>query len=201
MQNAFGERITRLWRLGLSVLLGVSAMVVPTNLKASPITYSINQKVGIGSVTGSITTNGTIGTITTADITAWTLTMTDGTNTLTVSSTTPTAITQAPFSPSTDLTATLTDLNFNFGSTDGGFLILGMPTVPGSGGEVTWQASSGFGGQIHIFDINGDNIQVTDFPLSGDQVIASVGDVPEPGTLTLLGSALLSLGGTLRRHL
>jgi hypothetical protein len=40
---------------------------------ASPITYSVNQTVGAGSVSGFIETDGTIGTLTTANILNWNL--------------------------------------------------------------------------------------------------------------------------------
>jgi hypothetical protein len=180
------------------IALVFAAIVAPTVLKADSITYAVNQTVGIGSVVGSITTNGTIGTLTRSEITGWALTLNDGTNSLAVSSASPTAITQAPFPPSTDLTATLTNLLFNFSSTDSGFLILGLPTVPGGGGEVTWEASGSINSHIHIFDIDGDGIFLTTPTLVGNQVIASVSAaVPEPSTISLMligiGLVFLSL--------
>lgn len=139
---------------------------------AAPHTYTVNQTVGIGSVNGTITTDGTIGTLKSSDILGWALTLNDGTNTLSISQASASAITQAPFPPSTDLTATASDLLFDFSSMDGGFLILGLTTVPGNGGEVTWE-SVGLGQNIHLFDLKGDNVFLTTPTLFGNQVIAT----------------------------
>ena len=45
---------------------------------AVPITYDINYSIGIGSITGTIATNGTTGTLATADVTGWNFTAFDG---------------------------------------------------------------------------------------------------------------------------
>ena len=63
-------------------LVFFAAIVAPTVFEGQDINYTVNQTVGIGSMTGTITTDGTIGTLTTADTIGWNLTITDGTTTL-----------------------------------------------------------------------------------------------------------------------
>lgn len=46
--------------------------------QAVPITYDINRIVDGGSVIGTITTDGTIGTLATANVTSWSFTVFDG---------------------------------------------------------------------------------------------------------------------------
>ena len=61
------------------IALALAASLLPTAAKAD-ITYAVDETVGAGSATGFITTNGTIGTLDTADILDWNLTLNDGTN-------------------------------------------------------------------------------------------------------------------------
>ncbi len=48
---------------------------------AGNIIYTVNDPIGQGSVTGTITTDGTTGTIGSAHITDWNLLLSDGTHT------------------------------------------------------------------------------------------------------------------------
>jgi hypothetical protein len=48
---------------------------------AADIVYHVNDRVGVGSVTGTITTDGTTGTLFTFDIVAFNLTLNDVTGT------------------------------------------------------------------------------------------------------------------------
>lgn len=109
----------------LSLLLSVASLC-----NAASITYYIDQTVGAGGVTGDIVTDGTLGVLGTANILEWNLSPSDGT------------LTGADFGPNalasqsvlgSDLSATATQLSFNFSGGDSGYLFLsyggGSPVV------------------------------------------------------------------------
>src|SRR5260370_24568371 len=112
-----------------TIALALSAILAPTALRASDITYTVNQTVGAGSVTGFITTDGTIGTLGTADIVNWDLTLNDGTN--------PVFVLLGPTSGNNsgeeiagaDLTASATQLLYNFNASDNGVFIIESPRL------------------------------------------------------------------------
>lgn len=168
------------------IALALAATLVPTVAKADNITYTVDETVGIGQVSGSITTNGTIGTLVTADIVDWNVLLNDGTN--------PPVDLEGPLSGNNslvfldgDLSATATQLLFNFGAADGGrfqFYVIGGPVV-------CWST---------IVDCTGSPVGVsldtlTPFShvvytaISDTEAIASVstsGTVPEPSSAVLL---------------
>jgi hypothetical protein len=175
------------------ITLALAATLVPTVAKADT-TYAVDETVGIGVVTGSITTNGTIGTLDSADIVNWNLVLNDGTN--------PTFDLEGPasgnnsliFMDGSDLTATATQLLFAFGAADGGrlqFYISGGPIICYS----TIVDCTGTPVGISLDTVTPDNHFVYT-ALSDTEVIANVAGVPsapEPGTVVLLlaGIALL----------
>jgi hypothetical protein len=81
-----GVTIMKPKRLGLAgaALAGAVALCAATPSNANPIIYNVNLTIGTGSVTGTITTNGTIGLLARDDITDWNLTLSDGTHTQTL---------------------------------------------------------------------------------------------------------------------
>jgi hypothetical protein len=99
------------------ITLALAAALSPTAAKADT-TYAVHETVGVGSATGFITTNGTIGTLDIADILDWNLTLNDGTH--------PPVDLEGPASGNnslallvgSDLTATPTQLLFAFGAAD-----------------------------------------------------------------------------------
>jgi hypothetical protein len=54
-------------------------IMLPTMARADT-QYNVNLSIGTGTVTGTITTDGNTGTLTTSDIKDWNLTITDGAN-------------------------------------------------------------------------------------------------------------------------
>jgi hypothetical protein len=102
-----------------AALAGAVAICAVTSSKAD-IIYDVNLAVAIGSATGSITTDGVIGVLSTADITGWNLTLNDGTRT---------HLLQGPSLNSSvavrgsHLTASATGLFFNFSGSDEGDVI------------------------------------------------------------------------------
>ncbi len=86
---------------------------------------TVNDTVGAGTVTGTITTDGTLGILHTANIIDWDLVLKNGFGT-TLDLTGPSAA--APVEGAdvvgSDLTASAQSLSFNFSATDGGFFVI-----------------------------------------------------------------------------
>ena len=160
---------------------------------ATPESYNVNQTLGAGNVTGFIETDGTIGTLSTAEILDWNLLLDDGSHTFDllgpytgVNSNSHVLVTGS------SLSATATQLLFDFGAA--GNLIFQAPDVNVSpfgnfwclqGGGTVCSATSGQG---HVLNVVPDGNMFTS--ATGSQVI---GSVPEPASLALLGSALAGL--------
>src|ERR1700687_634928 len=102
-------------------LAAVALLGWVTPVQANGITYTFNQSVGPGSVTGTIETDGITGTLAFADILGWNLTLNDGYGD--VSNLIPSNSLLSPNSFAGDLTASLTALMFDFNG-NGGILAI-----------------------------------------------------------------------------
>jgi hypothetical protein len=65
-------------RVTMRHLIGLILLVVSTLANAGPITYDVNRKVGGGSVFGTITTDGTVGSLANSNILDWSLLLDTG---------------------------------------------------------------------------------------------------------------------------
>jgi hypothetical protein len=163
------------------VLLGL--MLTPAASRATTITYKVNITFGSDSVIGTITTDGNIGLLTQTDISSWNLTVSDGTNSFDLT----------PGAPSTvqtngsDLSATATQLSYNFGASDSGYLIFQNPSVGVNGPFVCFTSNSNDCENNNAVDLNPDTGTNSPSnphdPMIGTDVIASV---PEGDTGILL---------------
>jgi hypothetical protein len=158
-------------------LLSLTLGAVASLSSAGPIDYYVNQTIGAGSVTGYIETDGTIGVLGPANIDGWNLLLNDGTTTWTLP--------QGTFFPFTgsDLSATATQLLFNFSGTDGGVFDISDGSLDFN---VCFSAANGAcwgnngGGETIVFRVPYDqNNQFS--ALSGTQPIASMTLTPLQG--------------------
>jgi hypothetical protein len=104
-------------RLFCSAALGAVIGVGPA--QAADISYTVDQSIGGGSVTGDITTDGKLGVLSTPDILGWDLTL----NGLGASATLTSGGGSTFVLVGGDLTATPTQLLFDFSGSDGGYLL------------------------------------------------------------------------------
>jgi hypothetical protein len=178
----------------VSALLGsAAAMLAVAASPANATVYNVNETIGLGSVTGTITTDGATGMISPTDFTAWDLVLTGDGATKTISSA---DSNHAVWGGGGDITADATHVFFNFSGSDSGFLVFqdGMGS-----GSFYWCVNSTNGGCLQSESVvpqHFDDASAQFATLSGNQIIAST-TVPEPGTwaLMLLGFAGLGYAG------
>src|SRR6267378_6044483 len=106
-----------LWSIAVVFAVAVES---PTVLRATAtdITYTVNQTVGAGGVTGTITTDGTIGTLAAGNIIGWNLLLNSGSSTITLTGP-PSANSNVGNFGVDLLTASATQLFYNFGGSIG----------------------------------------------------------------------------------
>lgn len=167
-------------------------------------TYAIDQTLGSGdgegSVVGTISTDGTYGVLTPANITFYSLTLTANaffgwplsSTTLTPSNSTVSSGDNTGDLDNVDLTATATSLLFNFSGSDAGSWDFSGATgqlclTSYTNCSVYYPASA-----IGTNDVGGNGRLSIFSPESGNQVIGTA--VPEPSSLSMFGAMLCAVG-------
>jgi PEP-CTERM motif len=178
-------------KLLLAVLLTVCA---PLSL-ASPVVYSLSDHVGTDSISGTITTDGTIGVLASGDITSFILTFSDGISDVT--------FTESPFSidiEGSGVTASSTSLTIDYGITGNFFLQNvsgGPPYYCLSGGTTICGNLSGSGA---FLDGGNNEMDVSRSGIQDFASIAAVGAVPEPELLSLVGLGMAAISVARRKR-
>jgi hypothetical protein len=178
----------------IAMLLGAVAS------RASSISYNVSRTIGAGSVIGTIETNGTTGVLHTANIIDWNLQLSDGTNTYNLTGPL-SGNDSGVFISGSDVTASTSQLFFNFSGADAGYLL--FQVTFGSGQQYYCDSAN------QVLCLQGESVVPQSFStgfqnvsLSGNAVIGTSGSPvspvnpvpePEPCGLTLVGLGLLGL--------
>ena len=184
------RRKSKTIRHGLLLSAALGTMLLGAEAASANIVYNVDRTVGMGSVTGTITTDGNTGTLGLGDFLAWNLTL-KGVGASYAINNTDSVIWGDPFG---DVTATATDLYFNFSGSTGDMIF----QQGESSGSHYYCDQAGvtacFQGESDVPQYYTDSsAQIVS--RTGNQIIGSV--VPEPSTwaLMLLGFAALGCAG------
>src|ERR1035437_2842458 len=175
----------------LVAAISAAALLFVSALPAAASTYNVNETIGLGSVVGTVTTNGTIGTDLGPSIfTVWDLHLNGVSASFEIKNTDSNGVVWG----GGDVTATATHLLFNYGAGNGGFLVFQDGC---NSGQEYWCLNAGGGACLSHVSEYVVPVYYTDSSSQfisgkeGTQVFATISAVPEPSTwaMMLLGFA------------
>jgi hypothetical protein len=182
----------------LWVALGMGLAGISSPL-ASPLTYNVSDGADGVTVTGSITTDGNLGILTQSDIIDFSLTLTDG-------STSVTLLPPPPWNAQVQLigsflSATPTALQFDFGALNpSDFLTSHLEFKDPATNQFVAYFHAGFG-DPSSFQITANNVNNHIDYREGVQTIATIASVPEPSTWAMMILGFAGVGAmTYRRR-
>lgn len=181
----------------LVLLAATTALLTASPAWAGPTIYSLNQTVGAGNVSGSITTDGTTGALGSGNITAFNLLLNDGTTTFNL-----TNLNGGVLFSGNALTATAGALSFNFGAAGTNFALFQAPN-PGSGVTYFCLQTSGCYQPVAT---PGEGLRITGTLLNNSLqgnvsfATAAVAGVPEPATWAMMLAGFGAMGFAMRRR-
>jgi hypothetical protein len=176
----------RLKRTGFYITFALTTMLGGAVCSANPITYNVNQTIGGGNVIGTIQTDGTTGVLAAANIIAWNLDLNGvGASFNTTDANSMVAVV------GNDVTATLTDLLFDFSGPAGDYLLFERVLFLGAHYycDATANGTCFQGSSVAPEAVSDPSFQ--NVAVSGNQVIATV---PEPAALALFSAGLAGIG-------
>ncbi|HEV8532646.1 MAG TPA: hypothetical protein VGT00_14590 [Methylomirabilota bacterium] len=160
-------------------------------ISSASIIFNVNQTIGAGDVTGTITTDGTLGALASVNLVDWKLTLDDGTATFLLTA----ANSEVGFALGAPLSETASQLLFD--TTNGGLVLFQNPFI--GSGQHWWCLGNPGGG---CFGFPGtENLRIDGAiqtaSWQGTVVIGTAegtppAAIPQPASLVLLG---LGLGG------
>jgi hypothetical protein len=162
------------------------------------LTYNLNNTIGTGGVTGFIQTDGTTGILGSANITDWNLVIDDGSGTFNLLGPGSGNNSQLFMSVNASLSATLSDLLFDFSTFNGGVLFQN----PNIGSSQNWYALEDQADGIGTGVAGSENLRVG-FGTRQSTIrsgLTVIGSVPIPAAVWLFGSGLGLLGWFRRRQ-
>ena len=186
---------------GLSLIFAIVTLLGAVVCNAGPITYGVARTIGAGSVTGFIETDGSLGVLNASNIVDWNLVLYDGIYSFGLTGPLSGNDSQV-FVMGGDVSASTTQLLFNFDGTDNGLLLFQQGLFSGNHYYCdATQIGDCLGGETVVPTSVFTRYQ--NASRSGEVVIGTVSgsSVPEPGAcgLMLAGLALLSLRANRRK--
>jgi hypothetical protein len=181
-------------KVSLLALALLTTLIRPVSASAD-ITYAINVTAGVGSVTGTVTTDGTLGILGTGDFIAWDLNLNGNGASTTITSA---DVGRAVLVLGTDVSATASALYFNYSGLDNGILVFQDHLFSG---ETYWCNSTSTNYYcdqgVSIAPESAFSSSFVNVGETGNQIIGSA-PAPVPGA-GLAGLAFLMLAGLLTR--
>jgi len=185
-----------------SMLLCAAALLAGTTSAANALTYNVDGTIGGGSVFGSITTNGKIGTLAASDITGWTLLVTgNGGANVTLDN-----LNSGVFLGGSAVTADASNIYFDFTKNNAAPSYLLFQKSFGSGNDYTCASNADFNATPCYYGasaVPGSYANASasySIPQGGNLIVASTAAVPEPATWAMMIGGLAIVGATMRRR-
>lgn len=179
----------------ITSLMAAGLLVAGASASAALLTYNVSRTIGVGSVTGTVTTDGTFGVLATANMVSWSLTLNDGTNNF--------AITEANsdfIALGAGLTADVDSLDFDFSGSNTVFDFQN----PNIGSGINFWCGEGATGTTCTGSHSGEYVNAAAATVSAGRsgtvsIATRDNGVPEPATLVLVGMALIGAAASRRR--